>query len=213
MSRDPAEGTPVWQCPSASPSPTRRPTVAVQTATANLANPWSCMSDIAVTGSPAERLEAVFRDIAATRMAGLALLNPALSVAAVGFRHWNNTWYGVLVTPWFMNLMAFPDQDEELAGLGSGTRRTRALPSGEYEFLSAREDALGAYWSASLVSPMSPFADMAGAVAVAEAVLETVFKPETTEAIVQPEASSAGIQARMEHPVSRRGFFSALLPK
>ncbi len=146
-------------------------------------------------------------------MAGLAILNPDLDVAAVGFRHWQDAWYGVLVTPWFMNLVAIPDRDEELEDLGSGTRRTRALPSGEYEFLSAQEDALGAYWSASLVSPMSQFADMAGAIAVAEAVLETVFRPEAAEAVAQPEAPPASIQARMEQPVSRRCFFSALLPK
>jgi [NiFe] hydrogenase assembly HybE family chaperone len=163
--------------------------------------------------NPAPRFETVFRDIAATRMAGLAILNPALDVAAVGFRYWRDAWYGVLVTPWFMNLIALPDRDDELVELGSGTRRTRALPSGEYEFLSAHEDALGAYWSASLVSPMSQFADMAGAVAVAESVLETVFKPEATEAAAQPETPPASIQARMEQPVSRRGFFSALLPK
>lgn len=163
--------------------------------------------------NPSERFEAVFRDIAATHMAGLPILNPDLDVAAVGFRHWRDAWYGVMVTPWFMNLIAVPDDAGELAGLGSGTRRTRALPSGEYEFLSAQEDALGAYWSASLVSPMSQFADMAGAVAVAEAVLETVFKAEAAEAVAQPETPPASIQARMEQPVSRRGFFSALLPK
>jgi len=169
--------------------------------------------------NPAARLEIVFRDIAATRMAGLPILNPALDVAAVGFRYWQDAWYGVLVTPWFMNLIALPDRDDELVELGSGTRRTRFLPSGEYEFLSAREDALGAYWSASLVSPMSQFADMAGAVAVAEAVLETLFKPEAAAAVAQPEAPTAipvpgtRLHARMEQPVSRRGFFSALLPK
>lgn len=170
------------------------------------------MTDTAVPDSPAERLEAVFKDIAATRMAGLAILNPALSVAAIGFRHWRDGWYGVLVTPWFMNLVGFPDSPDEATDLGSGTRRVRALPSGDYEFLSAHEVALGAYWSASLVSPMSQFADMADAVAVAEAVLETIF---TAEAPVEPPVppAPAGLAARLEQPLSRRGFFSALLPK
>ncbi len=163
--------------------------------------------------NPAPRIETVFRDIAATRMAGLPILNPDLDVAAVGFRHWQDAWYGVLVTPCFRNLIAVPDDAGELAALGSGTRRTRTLPSGEYEFLSAHEDALGAYWSASLVSPMSQFADMAGAVAVAEAVLETVFKPEPEAAVAQPDTPPASIQTRLELSVSRRGFFSALLPK
>jgi hypothetical protein len=27
---------------------------------------------------------------------------------AVGFRHWRDGWYGVLITPWFMNLIGLP---------------------------------------------------------------------------------------------------------
>jgi [NiFe] hydrogenase assembly HybE family chaperone len=168
---------------------------------------------------PARHLEAVFRDIAETRMAGVPILHPGLDVASVGFRHWQDGWYGVLITPWFMNLLVFPDQDDELADLGSGTRRTRSLPSGDYEFLSAHEEALGAYWSASLASPMHQFADMAAALAVAEAVLETVFAPPPPEPDSHPAAPEApaspppGLSARLEEPLSRRGFLTALLPK
>jgi [NiFe] hydrogenase assembly HybE family chaperone len=183
------------------------------------------MTDNAVPDSPAERLEAVFKDIAATRMAGLAILNPAMSVAAVGFRHWHDGWYGVLITPWFMNLIGVPDAPDEAAELGSGTRRVRPLPSGDYEFLSAHEDALGAYWTSSLVSPMHQFGDMATAQAVAESVLETIFSAgaeppgpvqsmgpaESMNQVAQP--APTGLAARLEQPLSRRGFFSALLPK
>jgi hypothetical protein len=35
-----------------------------------------------------EKLEAVFNEIAETRMAGLPILNTALKVQAVGFREW-----------------------------------------------------------------------------------------------------------------------------
>jgi [NiFe] hydrogenase assembly HybE family chaperone len=178
------------------------------------------MTDNAVPDSPVSRLEAVFRDIAATRMAGLPILNPALEVAAVGFRHWRDGWYGALVTPWFMNLIGIPDAPDEAAELGSGTRRVRPLPSGEYEFLSAHEEAFGAYWTSSLVSPMSQFDDMASAIAVAESVMETLFKPEDDSpapaiATNAPDSSAVpvGLSARLEQPLSRRGFFAALLPK
>ncbi len=172
------------------------------------------MTETAVPDSPVTRLEAVFRDIAATRMAGLPILNPALSVAAVGFRHWRDGWYGVLITPWFMNLICLPDAPDEAADLGSGTRRVRPLPSGEYEFLSAHEAALGAYWTSSLVSPMSQFGAMESAQAVAESVLETLFTPEAETPVATPEVPPpSGLAARMEQPLSRRGFFAALLPR
>ena len=62
-----------------------------------------------------ERLEAVFRDIAATRMVGVPLLHPGLQVQAVGFapEPEGSSALGVLVTPWFMNLLRLP-----LAGAG-----------------------------------------------------------------------------------------------
>ena len=63
-------------------------------------------------------LEAVFRRIATTRMRGVPVLNPALSVQAIGFGpdplrtapDAAPTMLGVLVTPWFMNLLRLPLQ-------------------------------------------------------------------------------------------------------
>ena len=44
-------------------------------------------------------------------MAGLPLLNEALSVEVVGFLEWRGMHLGVLVTPWCVNLMALPHRD------------------------------------------------------------------------------------------------------
>ena len=56
------------------------------------------------------RLETVFRDIAATRMEGVPLLHASLQVQAVDFapEPEGDFALGVLVTPWFMNLMRLP---------------------------------------------------------------------------------------------------------
>jgi hypothetical protein len=40
------------------------------------------------------RLEAVFNDIARTRMAGLPICNSAVRVQAAGFREWQGRWLG-----------------------------------------------------------------------------------------------------------------------
>ncbi|MFZ3043135.1 MAG: [NiFe]-hydrogenase assembly chaperone HybE [Thiobacillus sp.] len=164
------------------------------------------MIDAPTQHDPAFRLEAIFRAIAATRMAGMALLNPALDVEAVGFRRRGDAWVGVLITPWFMNLICLPDGATAGTLQASGTRREVELPSGTYEFLSAHEDELGPYLTSSLFSPMFAFPDMARAREMATAVLTEVFSPAAPDA-----APAVGLVARLEQPVSRRGFLGALL--
>lgn len=158
--------------------------------------------------SAAQKLEAVFRHIAATRMAGVSLLNPALQVESVGFRRWRDDWVGVLITPWFMNLICLPGQGSSRQAMSSGTRVDVTLPAGDYEFLYAHEDALGHYLTSSLFSPMFEFADMAQAREVAAAVLAEIFKP---AAAPPPPPPVEGLTAKLEQPLSRRGFFGALL--
>lgn len=155
--------------------------------------------------APASALEIAFRHIAATRMAGMAMVNPALAVEAVGFRPLGQDWMGVLVTPWSMNLICLPDADSEWEEASSGTRRVLELPSGAYEFLTAHEEALGPYLTSSLFSPMFDFADMAQAREVALAVLTQVFTPKL------PQAPAPGLTGKLEQPVSRRGFLGAFM--
>lgn len=157
--------------------------------------------------NPAAALETVFRQIAATRMAGVSILNPALDVEAVGFRSWRGDWVGVLITPWFMNLICLPGPDSTREAQSSGSRQDVELPSGHYEFLSADEDELGHYLTSSLFSPMFEFPDMERARTVAEAVLAEIFAPAAPEPAPEP----VGLAAKLDQPVSRRGFFGALL--
>lgn len=158
--------------------------------------------------SPSDRLEATFRHIAATRMAGMAMVNPALAVEAVGFRALGQDWVGVLITPWSMNLLCLPGPDTEWKEAPSGTKKELELPSGAYEFLTAHEDALGPYLTSSLFSPMFDFADMDQARAVATAALSEVF---TSQAPEMPAPPLPGLTTKLEQPVSRRGFLGAFL--
>lgn len=157
--------------------------------------------------SPAALLEDVFRRIAATRMAGVAILNPALDVEAVGFRPWHGDWVGVLITPWCMNLICLPGPDATWEVQSSGSKRDVEFPSGSYEFLAADEEELGPYLSGSLFSPMFEFPDMEQAQAVALASLEAIFTPSPPA----PAPPPVGLSAKLQQPVSRRGFFGALL--
>lgn len=108
-------------------------------------------------------------------MAGIPILNAALPVKAVGGRSWNGYWLCVLITPWFMNLMALPDKagDEPVA---TGTKRMFAFPAGSFEFIAGGEAAIGPFWMCSLFSPVLEFSDQEGAEATAVAALEAIFE-------------------------------------
>ena len=64
-------------------------------------------------------LETVFNQILDQRMCGLPLLNHALSVQVAGFNPVNDEWVGILITPWFMNLLLMPRLDCAVNGKGA----------------------------------------------------------------------------------------------
>ena len=90
-----------------------------------------------------EGLEQSYRRIQRERMRDLPFLNPALRVKAVGFRHWQGRCLGVLITPWFMNLMLLPCEGDEWQELQIGDKQRHLLPSGSYEFIVGEEAGIG----------------------------------------------------------------------
>lgn len=152
---------------------------------------------------PTAQVERVFGEIHATRMQGLPFLNSALRVEAVGFRRWEGRWLGVLITPWFMNLLLLPDADAAWRHVRYGDSLGYALPAGVFEFISAREPALGDYQSCSLFSPVFEFADQDGARATALAALAALFDAQAQAGVEGPgtPAPDAG-----RAPVSKRDF-------
>lgn len=160
-------------------------------------------------GAPAElsqRLEQVFERIHQTRMRDVPVLNPALQVAAVGFQPWRGQWLGVMVTPWFMNLMLLP-QAHEWEGLEAGGKQIQAFPSGEYEFVLGVEPEIGKYQSCSLFSPMFQFEDHEAAVATARACLAALMLAASREALgSEPQAEDDTRGVDMEASISRRDF-------
>jgi len=132
-------------------------------------------------------LEAVFRDVASTRMHGVPVLNPRLQVQAVGFELTTEAapcLFGVLVTPWFMNLVRLPLQammalpPTDGAWLPIGSKTLRAYGDVSLEFIGSFEAGLGVFEASSLFSPMFEFADQAAAVATADEVLKTLRAPQ-----------------------------------
>ena len=175
-----------------------------------------------------EGLEQLFRNIEQERMQGVPLLNPALRVKAVGFRHWQGRCLGVLVTPWFMNLMLLPCEGDEWQALQIGDKQRHLLPSGSYEFIVGEEAGIGRYQMCSLFSPMFEFADQETAEATALAAMEALMDADNRDSVStrereisrrwhgepepgesgevssQDEAPALALSERLEQPISRR---------
>ncbi len=124
-----------------------------------------------------EILEESFSTIEKDRMHDIPILNRKLSVKAIGFRQWGDYWFGVLLTPWFMNLVLLPKEDcavdwskEEV-----GSKHNHSFPAGTFEFIVGHETTLGHFMMCSLFSPMFEFADQETAELTASTVIETVF--------------------------------------
>jgi [NiFe] hydrogenase assembly HybE family chaperone len=146
-----------------------------------------------------------FAAIGSSRMRGIPLLNKQLKVQAVGFepsgQELPELLVGILVTPWFMNLICLTTEPTGRVGAapGAGLTIRHKVGSENFDFISACEDGLGDFAACSLFSPMFEFSDQAGAVATATEILATLRR--------EPVPLQQADIAQQVSPVpSRRGF-------
>ncbi len=152
----------------------------------------------------AQRVQQAFADLQATRMQDLPFLNPALRVEAVGFRVWEGRYLGILITPWFMNLLLLPQDPAQWRHVRYGDSIAYQLPAGVFEFISARESQIPDYQSCSLFSPMFEFGDQEGARATAIAALDALFAAETRAGAEGPGTSLAPLVEVDSAPAAAR---------
>lgn len=156
-------------------------------------------------------LTAAFQRIAVTRMAGLPMNNPALRVATVGFRPWQDGHLvGVLVTPWAINLVLLGDKAAGTLRLAADRRRTWDFPSGSYDFMGGEEAECGAFQFCSLFSPVFEFADQASAETTAGEIMTALFVA-AASGIDQREAARLYGNSVVQAPTNRRGFLRGLV--
>ena len=160
---------------------------------------------------PSSLLEAAFRRIQAETMADVPILNSALQVEAVGFSRHADHWLGIVITPWFMNLVLVPGAAASWQSVAPGLRLFRNFPSGDFAFLGSNEPEVGEFQSCSLFSPMGQFSDQAGAREVALAAL-TALQAEPVAAAPAPskEAFEDPKQAALERPMNKREFLGSV---
>jgi len=182
------------------------------------------MSD--AVASLTESLESAFGLIHRERMADVPILNNKIGVNAVGFQAWQGHYLGVMITPWFMNLMLLPGNNEDWNELIELSKHRHVFPSGSYEFIVGYEAAIGKYQICSLFSPMFEFADNKAAIDTATAVMQELMNTENIddsgmqakeietiwngepESKLEPEQELAelkpALSERIEKPISRR---------
>lgn len=141
--------------------------------------------------TPVAALEAYYRKVYEERMRGLAVVNPALAVEAVGFRRLDEHEFGALITPWFINLFLLPGSDR-WEGRSQGGRCTIDLPGGRIDFTIAHDEELGTTLSAALFGTVADFPDQALAREVAAETLRLLRQAEP----VNRPADRAGTRPR-----------------
>ena len=150
-----------------------------------------------------------FTHIGQTAMRDLPIYNHALRVDALGFQMTDKGLLGVLITPWFINVMLLPQQKQK-APLPLGERVTHELISGEHTFTVGEDDELGHYDFLTLASPTLRYKSQQAARDAAQKALSKLLTP--------PEEAETAIPEQPVHFVSteqkgteRRAFLRGLM--
>ena len=144
---------------------------------------WESASATLLAG----RFVSLWQEIA-PRMADLPIYNPRLQVQSTEFRPHENWHIGIVTTPWFMNVIALPQDPTTLPQAGETV--TIALPVGPLPAIVTRLEGVAPFAAASLFSPMDEFDDPDVTRRVAEAALVCLFEPEQPPPAPEPPRSS-----------------------
>ncbi len=120
-------------------------------------------------------IEKTFTRIQEEQMQGIPLLNPVLHVATVGFQHYQGRSIGIVITPWMMNLIMFPAENEDWNEMELGHKQPHRLPANQYKFMVNEIDGIGRCQTHSLYSPMHEFVNQQHAEAAARSFMQTLM--------------------------------------
>jgi len=132
-----------------------------------------------------------FREVDAV-MRDLPVYNDKIAVEAIGFRPFaKDALIGVVLTPWFMNLMLLPIAPEPMRMADIGRAVEVELPVGKRTFVVGGNEVIGLYRAHSLHSPVLTFTLPGQAQAEARRQLALLLTAPTQERVVTHGGSGA----------------------
>ena len=117
-------------------------------------------------------------------------MNSKHAVEAVDFCDYDDGRLGVLITPWFMNLV-FLREDDSAADHPQGSTVNINFPSGPIEFTTCQDETLGSFMTAVLFRTVLDIPEQGMARAIASQVMVDLF-----------------VSAHSERSMSRRALFT-----
>jgi [NiFe] hydrogenase assembly HybE family chaperone len=157
-----------------------------------------------------------FQQIGVERIYGLPIYNDALTVEAVDFQPCEGGLIGVLVTPWFMNIMLLPDNTTPYQQQELGVKVKYQLNSGEQEFVIGEDEGVGRYLFRTVTSPTHCYKKQIAAVTSGQKALITLLtppEPEEGEEIPNTQRVEFTPKATEEkHNSGRRDFLRGFVP-
>jgi [NiFe] hydrogenase assembly HybE family chaperone len=176
------------------------------------------LAEAAMIGAKTHALVTDFTEVWHGKMRDVPIVNKLLHVQAVGFQMHEGRPLGVLISPWFMNLVQLPAEGEDWSKLVPGAKEVIGFASGEYEFIHNVREMVGGYKACSLFSPMGEFRSQAQAVDVARAVMVALFQDEhraetdraaDIRAAREAEIAALEVPAALPEAPTRRQVISA----
>ena len=117
-----------------------------------------------------QRIDAGMRDI--------PIYNEKIAIEAIGFRPFGEgELLGVVLTPWFMNMIMLPVEPVPMEMAEIGRTVSLELPAGKRAFVVGGDEAIGLYKAHSLHSPVLNFTLPGQAQAEARRMLALLMTP------------------------------------
>lgn len=160
--------------------------------------------------NPGPELERLYQQILEDSMQGLPVVNAALNVEAIDFIEWQGHWLGILLTPWFMNLLVIPKLGSPWPEMNSakGNEIKLAFPQGDYTFKPRDDEGFGPYLCCSLASPVHEWKSHPEARNTARDVLRLIKTIPVRQIEVETINTEREACPASDCEVSRRAFLS-----
>lgn len=123
----------------------------------------------------AKIVEQAFDRILRENMQGVPILNSRVRVQTLGFQHYQDRVVGIVITPWLMNVILLPTEDDNWSDLALGHKQSHVFPSKTCKFVVNEIDDIGFCQTHSLYSPMNEFPSHEHAERVAQDFIDALM--------------------------------------